>query len=221
MTDGMVVSVNVGAMRPNPAKKVGRTGIYKEPVDHPVDVRAPGPRRTGLHSGIVGDEIGDIEHHGGDDQAVYAYSREDYKWWEAELGRTLPDGMFGENLTTTGLDLTATLIGEVWRIGDTLELSPTFGRIPCATFQAKMGEPKWLKRFARANRTGTYLRVVTPGQVRTGDPVTVIHRPSRGITVTEAFAIYMFDPASLPRLLEAEGISEHLRAEVEDRVTRL
>ncbi|XVV13430.1 MOSC domain-containing protein [Actinoplanes sp. CA-131856] len=221
MTDGKVLSVNVGAMRPNPAKKVGRTGIYKEPVTHPVDVRAPGPRRTGLHSGVVGDEIGDTKHHGGDDQAVYAYSREDYAWWEAELGRELPDGMFGENLTTAGLDLLTTQIGEVWRIGGTLELSPTFGRIPCATFQAKMGEEKWLKRFARENRTGTYLRVVTPGQVRAGDPIEVIHRPTRGMTVTEAFAIYMFDPASLPRLLEAEGMSQHLRAEVEERIARL
>src|SRR5690242_15097053 len=138
MTDGKVLSVNVGVARPNPAKRNGGlTGIDKLPVDHAVDVRAPGPKTTGLHSGVVGDPIGDIKHHGGDDQAVYAYSREDYDWWEASLDRPLPPGMFGENMTTVGLDLNETRIGEVWRIGDVLELQTTFGRIPCATFGAK------------------------------------------------------------------------------------
>ncbi|MET0419244.1 MAG: MOSC domain-containing protein, partial [Actinoplanes sp.] len=157
-----VLAVNVGVARPNPAKRADLTGIDKLPVDHAVQVRAPGPKHVGLHSGVVGDPIGDTKHHGGDDQAVYAYAREDYDWWEEELGRELPGGFFGENLTTTGIDVNGALIGEVWRIGDTLELQPTFGRIPCSTFQAKMGEPQWLKRFARENRTGAYLRVVTP-----------------------------------------------------------
>ncbi|MEV4345456.1 MOSC domain-containing protein [Actinoplanes sp. NPDC049596] len=222
MTDGKVLSVNVGAMRPNPAKSgVKGTGIYKEPVTHPVDVRAPGPKHTGLHSGVVGDQIGDTKHHGGDDQAVYAYAREDYSWWETELGRPLPDGMFGENMTTVGLDLVTTQIGEIWRIGDTLELSPTFGRIPCATFQARMGEKQWLKRFARENRTGAYFRVITPGPLQAGDPIEITHRPANGISLADAFAIYMFDPASLPRILEADGISDLLREELEDRITRL
>ena len=221
MTDGKVLTVNVGVARPNPAKRsTGFTGIDKLPVDDAVQVRAPGPKRTGLHSGVIGDPIGDIEHHGGDDQAVYAYAREDYDWWESELGRSLPNGYYGENLTTLGLDLTGTLIGEVWRLGDTLELQPTFGRIPCATFQTKMGERGWLKRFARVNRTGTYLRVVTPGPVRAGDPIQIVHRPVRSVPVAEAFHIYMHEPASLARLLEAEGLPDDLRAEVEDRVAR-
>jgi MOSC domain-containing protein YiiM len=214
-----VLSVNVGVARPNPAKKLGMTGIDKLPVDHAVQVRAPGPKQTGLHSGVVGDPIGDTKHHGGDDQAVYAYAREDYDWWEKELGRELPDGMFGENLTTSGLDVNGALIGEVWRIGGTLELQPTFGRIPCATFGAKMGEKQWLKRFSLENRTGAYLRVVTPGEVRAGDAIELVHRPARSVSIAEAYRIYMHEPESLARLLDAEGLPADLAADVKRRVS--
>jgi MOSC domain-containing protein YiiM len=220
MTDGRVLSVNVGVPRANPAKQLDMTGIDKRPVDHPVAVRAPGPKRTGLHSGLVGDPIGDVDHHGGDDQAVYAYAREDYDWWEKELGRPLAAGAFGENLTTSGIDVNGALIGDVWRVGDTLELQPTFGRIPCATFQARMEEPRWVKRFAQENRTGVYLRVVTPGEVRGGDPIEIVHRPDHTVTIAEAFRIYMFDHDAIARLLEADGLPAELRTEVEERLAR-
>src|SRR3954453_22091459 len=100
-----IVSVNLAVPEPNPAKGVGLTGLNKRPVDRLVTVRAPGPKTTGLHSGLVGDQIFDIAHHGGDDQAVYAYAREDYDWWEERLDRILPGGMFGENLTTAEVDV--------------------------------------------------------------------------------------------------------------------
>ena len=149
-----IVSVNLAVPEPNPAKGVGVTGINKRPVDHLVTVRAPGPRTTGLHSGLVGDQIFDIEHHGGDDRAVYAYAREDYDWWQARLSRRLASGLFGENLTTEGVDVNGAVIGERWRIGPRLVLQPTFGRIPGMTFQRRMGEPRWVKTFTRANQPG-------------------------------------------------------------------
>ncbi|WP_433300579.1 MOSC domain-containing protein [Actinoplanes sp. CA-030573] len=221
MTDGKVLTVNVGVPRSNPAKKLAMTGIDKRPVDHPVYVRAPGPKTTGLHSGLVGDPIGDVKNHGGDDQAVYAYAREDYDWWQEELGRNLAGGAFGENLTTLGIDVCGALIGEIWRIGDELELQTTFGRIPCATFQARMEEPRWLKRFTKVNRTGAYFRVITPGHVRAGDEITVVHRPAKSVSIAEAFGVYMSDPASLGRLLDAEALPEELREEVTYRLTRV
>ena len=141
MSKATVLQVNLAVPEKCDAKNVGITGINKQPVDHPVAVRAPGPKKTGLHSGLVGDQIFDIDHHGGDDQAVYAYAREDYDWWEKELGRELPGGLFGENLTTEGLDVNGATLGETWAVGDELVLQTTFGRIPCATFQSKMPEP--------------------------------------------------------------------------------
>jgi MOSC domain-containing protein YiiM len=215
-----ILSVNLAVPELSTAKRVGLTGINKKPVDHPVEVRAPGPKTTGRHSGLVGDQIFDVEHHGGDEQAVYAYAREDYDWWQEQLGRNLPGGLFGDNLTTAGVDVNGAVIGEQWRIGDELVLSPTFGRVPCATFQAKMGEPRWVKRFAQENRPGAYLRVVSPGMVQAGDPVEVVERPAHGVTVGRAFRAYLTEPELLPELLEIDGLPEGLRRELERRLPR-
>lgn len=214
---GSILSVNLAVPELSTAARVGLTGINKQPVDGPVTVRAPGPKTTGLHSGLVGDQIFDVEHHGGDDQAVYAYAREDYDWWEAELDRVLPGGVFGENLTTVGVDVNHAVIGETWLIGDSLELQPTFGRVPCATFQAKMAEPQWVKTFTRENRPGAYLRVVRPGKVQAGDPVSVIHRPAHDVTIAAAFRAYLTEPESLPTLAETEGLPDDLRRKLRRR----
>jgi MOSC domain-containing protein YiiM len=220
MNVGSVISVNLAVPERSDAKSVGITGINKRPVDHPVAVRAPGPKTIGLHSGLVGDQIFDIEHHGGDDQAVYAYAREDYDWWERRLGRELRGGLFGENLTTADVDVNGAVIGEKWRIGADLVLEPTFGRIPCATFQAKMAEPRWVKTFTRENRPGAYLRVVTPGDVRAGDRIEVVERPAHGVTIATAFRAYLTEPALLPELVEIEGLPAGLRKALTDRLSR-
>jgi MOSC domain-containing protein YiiM len=220
MKAGAVLSVNLAVPERSTAKHVGITGINKRPVDHPVAVRAPGPKTIGLHSGLVGDQIFDIEHHGGDDQAVYAYAREDYDWWERMLDRRLPGGMFGDNLTTVDVDVNGAVIGEEWRIGADLVLQPTFGRIPCATFQAKMGEPHWVKRFTRESRPGAYLRVIAPGTVQAGDRVEVVDRPAHGVTIADAFRAYTIEPESLPKLLEIDGLPEDLRDTLHRRLGR-
>jgi MOSC domain-containing protein YiiM len=213
-----ILSVNLAVPEPNPAKGVGITGINKQPVDRLVTVRAPGPKTTGLHSGLVGDQIFDIANHGGDDQAVYAYAREDYDWWQARLSRRLANGLFGENLTTDGVDVNGAVIGERWHIGPQLVLQPTFGRIPCATFQYKMGEPRWVKTFTRAIRPGAYLRVLKPGSVWAGDPVTVEDRPAHGVTIALAFRAYMTQPELLPGLVEIDGLPDDLRETLAERL---
>jgi len=218
MSNGHVISVNLAVPERSTAKNVGITGINKRPVDRPVAVRAPGPKTTGLHSGLAGDQIFDVAHHGGDEQAVYAYAREDYEWWQRELGRDLPNGMFGENLTTAGVDVNGAVIGEHWHIGDGLVLAPTFGRIPCSTFQARMGEPRWLKRFTNENRPGAYLRVVTPGEVRTGDEVRVTDRPAHGVTIAHAFRAWMTAPELLGDLLRVDQMPGEMREAVQKRL---
>ena len=134
---------------------------------------------------------------------MYAYAREDLDWWERELGYALPAGRFGENLTTAGLDLTNTLVGERWRIGDTVVLQATSPRIPCATFAHRMGEPQWVRRFTARGATGAYLRVVIPGQIRAGDRIEVIRRPGHTVTIGRSFRALTTEPELLPSLLEA------------------
>jgi len=173
-------------------------------------VRAPGTKRDGLGGGLVGDMVCDRRNHGGDTQAVYAYAREDLDHWESVLGRALPGGVFGENLTTTGLDVNGAVIGERWRIG-ALELQVTVPRIPCGTFRAWIAERGWLRTFARAAMPGTYLSVVSPGHVSAGDPVTVVHRPAHGVTVAQVFRALTLEPELLPAILAADELEEEAK----------
>jgi MOSC domain-containing protein YiiM len=200
-----LLSVNVGRPRPNPWKGLGATGIDKQPVDGPVAVSAPGPKGTG-EVGLLGDRVYDVKHHGGVDQAVYAYAREDLDDWEAELGRALQNGVFGENLTTLGLDVSGALIGERWRIGSDVVLEVSCARIPCATFQGWLEREGWIKRFTQAARPGAYLRVIEPGDIRAADPVEIAHRPDHDVTVALVFRAMTLEPDLLPRLLAAEAL---------------
>lgn len=207
-----VLSVNLARPHPNPNRREGTlTGIDKVPTSEPAHVRAPGTKRDGLGSGLVGDVIGNHRHHGGDTQAVYAYAREDLDHWESVLERELPAGVFGENLTTVGVDVTGAVVGERWRIGDELELAVTIPRIPCGTFRVWIAERGWLRAFVRAVLPGAYLRVVSPGQVRAGDPVTLVHRPTHGVTIARVFRAITLEPELLPSILAADELDEEIR----------
>ena len=159
---GRILSVNLArAAEPNVASRGnGVTGINKRPVDE-AELRPPGPKRGGLGGGLVGDVVSNRKFHGGDRQAVYAFAREELDGWEERLGRELPNGFFGENLTTAGLDVDGALIGERWSVGPDAVLEVTCGRTPCATFAKRMGERAWVRRFTEVGRPGAYLAAVS------------------------------------------------------------
>ncbi|MEV6952812.1 MOSC domain-containing protein [Streptomyces sp. NPDC051183] len=204
-----LVSVNLGRATPVDYTDAasGLTGIGKRPAPGPVRVFAPGPKGVG-GSGVEGDDICDLRHHGGEHQAVYAYAREDLDWWERELDRELPGGIFGENLTTSGLDVNGALLGERWRIGPDLVLEVASARIPCRTFQGAVDEKSWVKRYTQAARPGAYLRVIEEGSVSPGDTIEVIHRPEHEVTVEFWFRAFTTERALLPRTLAAGAAME-------------
>jgi len=221
MRVGNVLSVNVARVRtnPDPRSQSKSTGIDKVAVSEPVMVRAPGSMRGGLGSGLVGDTIGNRKVHGGDDQAVYAYAREDLDAWEIQLQRKLGNGMFGENLTTSGIDVTGARIGERWRIGtDGLLLEVSAPRTPCRTFAAFLHLNQWIKTFTQAGKPGAYLRVISPGAVLAGDAITIDYRPDHDVTIGLVFRARMSEPELLPKLLVADGLSAELRAYARRRV---
>lgn len=196
---GTVVSVNVGQIVQAPwAGRMKRTAIDKRAVSGPVAVG---------ELGLEGDRQADTAHHGGVDQAVYAYAREDLDMWESALGRELHAGVFGENLTTRGIDLCEVLVGERWRVGDVL-LEATLPREPCGVFQAWLGERGWVRRFTQEARSGAYFRVLAPGTVTAGDTVAVVHRPGHAITLADGFrARYSRDADLLRRIADLPGSS--------------
>ena len=149
-----LLTVNVvEELIPGP-KETGWTAIDKRPQERRVAVG---------ELGLVGDRVCDTKNHGGPNLALYAYAQEDAEWWSGQLDREIPSGLFGENLRTEGLDVTNALIGEVWRLGDEVEVMVRAPRIPCVTFQHRMGIPGWVKRFHRENRPGAYLKVLKNG----------------------------------------------------------
>ncbi len=197
-----VLSVNAGRAEPSKYTDAasGLTGIAKRPVPGPVRIVAPGPDGA---SGVAGDDVCDLRFHGGNDRAAYAFAREDLDTWERELGRPLDNGTFGENLTTYGYDINGALIGERWRIGSGLVVEVTGGRVPCRTFAGWLGETGWVKRFTQVGRTGTFLRVIEPGQVRAGDVIDVVHRPAHQVTVSFLFRAATVERDLLPLTLPA------------------
>jgi MOSC domain-containing protein YiiM len=180
----------------------GLTGIGKRPADGPVAVSAPGPMGVG-GSALEGDMVCDRRFHGGDDQAVYAYAREDLDRWERTLGRPLGNGVFGENLTTGGIDVSDIRIGERWRIGGELALEASSARFPCRTFADWLGEAGWVRRFTQEAAPGAYFRVIEPGVIRAGDPVEILHRPGHEVSVAFLFRAQTTRPELRPRVIAA------------------
>jgi MOSC domain-containing protein YiiM len=196
-----LLSVNLGIAKATRYSDAGVTGIDKRPSGDPVELRDPGPELG--FSGVAGDAICDASSHGGTDQAVYAFAREELDHWQAELGRPLGNGVFGENLTTSGLDVNGALVGERWQVGDRCVLEVTSPRIPCRTFAGWLEEQLWVKRFTDRGQPGAYLRVIVPGRVAGGDPISVIHRPDHDVTIAMMFRALTKEKALQPQLAAA------------------
>lgn len=158
-----------------------KTGIFKHAVNGAVMIDA---------EGLVGDAICNRKHHGGVDQAVYVEGSLTLDWWTQELGRPYEPGTFGENMVIADLDNRDVAVGDRFVSGD-LVLEVTACRIPCATFAARMADPKFVKRYTAAARPGIYCRVIRDGVVKAGMPVD--HQPFAGGKVT------------MPELMETFG----------------
>ncbi|CAN5583619.1 MOSC domain-containing protein [soil metagenome] len=205
---GQVLSVNVGTPVTAPwSRSKERTAIRKHSVAGPVRVR---------ELGLEGDQVADRVNHGGVFQAVYAFAQEDLDGWAARIGGPIGAGMFGENLTTVGIDVNEAVLGEHWRIGTAL-LSPIEVRIPCSVFTSWLGlhhldNAVWAKRFTEEGRPGPYLRVLEEGSLQAGDEIVVEHRPEHAFTVSMMFRAFTTEPDLLPGLLEVPGLPEPVYA---------
>jgi MOSC domain-containing protein YiiM len=205
-----VVSVNVGRVRTASWAGLGHTAMDKQPVTGSVAVS---------RLGLEGDQVGDTKYHGGIDQAVYAFAREDLDWWAAELGQEIRDGQFAENLTTRGIDVNESEVGERWRIG-TVTLEVAMVRIPCNDFKnwqrlSGYDDRAWVKRFATVGRPGPYLRVIQEGELRAGDDLEVVHQPGHGVTVSTMFRALTTEHALLPELRKVDALAAVARRKVE------
>src|SRR5262245_19775667 len=208
-----VVSVNVGLPRRVVwRRKEVTTGIFKEPVDGPVRVR---------WLNLDGDRQADLTVHGGAAKAVYLYRAEHYPYWQDELGRSLPGGAFGENLTVAGTPPEDEVgIGDRLRVG-TAELVVTQPRLPCFKLGLRFGDPRMVGRFLEAGRSGYYLRVAKEGEVAAGDEIELLERHPAGVPVSEITRLFVRDredAAAVRRVLAVDALPADWRPFFEQRL---
>ena len=179
----------------------GRTGIDKRSVTGAIEFK---------NNGVVGDRVIDTNVHGGYEQAVYAYAREDAQWWEREINEEIPAGRFGENLTTEGIDVNAAIIGEQWKIGSVI-LEVSQPRIPCRVFAGFWKRATLIKDFTQAGRPGTYLRIIQEGTAQAGDAIEVIFKPNHTITISDLFAAKSGERSKINQIKDVTYLSTEFK----------
>lgn len=198
-TVSKVLSVNIGTAKEFEYKnRTAKSAIWKSPTSN---------RLMAQGINLDGDEQADREAHGGVDKAIYAYAIEDIHWWQDKINRSIEYGEFGENLTTQGIDVNNSLVGEQWKVGNAI-LEVSEPRIPCWRLGVRMNDKTFPREFTRALRAGTYLRIATEGDIGEGDEVTIAYKPDHDLTVREVFRIYTKSHDEAARLLAVSQISD-------------
>ena len=211
-----IISVNVGL--PRLVVRNGEpvsTGIFKEPVAGRVTMRT---------LNLDGDRQADLSVHGGPEKAVYVYPSEHYEFWQRELpDMDLPWGMFGENLTTTGLLETEINIGDKFRVG-TAEVMVTQPRMPCYKLGIRFGRADIIKRFLISERSGMYLSVLKEGEVGAGDEFVPLEKNVCGVKVVDITRLYSSDRENvklLRRAIATEALPASWREYLQKRLKNL
>lgn len=211
--DRHVLAVWRGRAKPLPYRgNTVQSGIVKDPVDGPVAV---------TRLGLEGDEQADLSVHGGIDKAVYVYAQGDYDWWSDELGREVPSGIFGENLTVSGRGVPDVRIGDTFAVGSAV-ICASEPREPCFKLGARMGSQGFLKRFREAGRTGFYTRVLREGEVAGGDRIRLEQAGDRrNPTIADVHRLYVHgrdDVDGLQAALQGPDITDGWREWFERRL---
>jgi MOSC domain-containing protein YiiM len=177
-----LISLNVGRPREfSWSGKTVRTSIFKNPVDD---------SRKVSFLNIEGDEQSDLNVHGGINKAVYAYDFSHYEHWKNILQRNdWQYGMFGENLTTSGLLDHEVRVGDIYQIGST-KLQVVQPRFPCFKLNIRFGLPNMIDRFMEEKRNGIYLKVHEEGVIRVNDEITLIEQSPYDVMISDYVDCY-------------------------------
>jgi MOSC domain-containing protein YiiM len=177
-----IISLNVG--KPQIKNWKGNnilTSIFKKQVSD---------RRKVSFTNIEGDEQADLRVHGGIEKAVYAYDHSHYQHWKNILPREDWEwGMFGENLTTSGLLDSEVRIGNIYTIG-TAKLQVIQPRFPCLKINVRFALPDMIERFMEQKRNGIYFKVMEEGFLQVSDEIILTELSPYAVTVQDYVESY-------------------------------
>lgn len=166
------------------------------------------------HTGFIGDEVADMDSHGGEEKAIFANSYENYPKWSSFLGvETLPFGALAENLTISGLDETTVFLGDIHIIGEvTLQVSQP--RKPCWKIARTHNNEDFTKEIYESGLTGWYYHVLKTGTIKQGDTIEIISNEEIKISIKEANQAFK-EPkeyeSTLFNILEIASISKNYK----------
>ncbi|MCT1803142.1 MULTISPECIES: MOSC domain-containing protein [Kocuria] len=212
VTDASITLLRTGEVKSHNwgSSRALRTAAVKTPHAGPVHLTA---------TGFVGDEQGNLKHHGGTEKAVCCYPAEHYDAWRAE-GLELPDGAFFENLTIRGATEDKVFLGDVYRVGSAV-VQVTQPRQPCGTISKKWSNPDLPKLMMSTNRCGYYLRVLEVGDVQVGDRFEFVSRLPDAVSsafVSRIMNVERGDLAAMRELLEAPEFPDRWRKQLRRRL---
>lgn len=212
MSSASIFSVNVGLPRTVEWNgKLVETGVFKSPIAGRVAI---------IDGYLSGDRPADLIHHGGEHKAIYSYSDEHYPFWQRQYpGFDLPPGVFGENLTTRGLDEGEVCIGDRFRVGTAL-LEASEPRMPCSKLALRFQREDVVKRFLDSRRCGIYWRIIEAGDVGAGDAIVPDESTGNGLSVRDVVDVYVeprADRGLLELALACASLSEKWRAKLRER----
>ncbi len=185
------------------------TGIYKKPTDAPIYLGKEDVR---------GDEVSDRRVHGGEFKACYLFSANQYPFWQSLYPHLEWDfGILGENLTVEGLDEKSLYIGDIYKLGNAL-VQITQPREPCFKFAHKFGTEDVLQQFIKHGYSGTYVRVIEEGEVKSGDSFELIEHQKDSITIFQFFALLYAknkNKAHIRLILNNDALPRRIRKRLE------
>ncbi len=163
--------------------KEEQTGIFKYPIQESIYLG---------NTDVNDDTVIDRKHHAGINKACYLFSADNYPYWKKHYPELKWDwGMFGENLTVSGLDESEMRIGDIYKIGSSL-VQVSQPREPCYKLGIRFGTQNILKQFIDHGHPGTYVRILEEGEVRTGDEVQLQRQSENTLTVRQFYNL-MFE----------------------------
>lgn len=176
-----IISTNLGKRKTVTWRgKPVETGIFKEPVNHPIVLGK---------DDVEGDHVIDRKYHGGEHKACYLYSADHYPFWRQYYpDHEMQHGMFGENLTVEGLDESKLIVGDEYTIG-TARVQISEPRQPCFKLGIRFEDQGILKRFIGTTYCGAYVRVLQPGEVKSGDKMEKVKSIKGGLSIAEIFSL--------------------------------